>query len=197
MSGHGPEAAALAANLRAAWRMLALAGREPTTLLHELELMVRAERRQPDLFVTLCCAWLGYDDGNVRVISAGHPAPILLRPAPVPITGLSGPPLGVVDDASWFAFCHPLPIGDQVMFYTDGLIEGRRSPESTARLGLDGLTDLLPAEQLNLAVLHYRVKAAVAANGSALPDDVAVMAVRVKRPQEDDPARGENLIDGA
>lgn len=182
VSGHGPEAAALAANLRAAWRMLALAGREPGTLLHELELMVRAERRQPDLFVTLCCAWLGYDDGNVRVISAGHPAPLLLRPDPIPIAGLGGPPLGVVDDASWSVVCHPLRPGDQVMFYTDGLIEGRSSPASAARLGLDGLTALLPAAHLDLTALRRLVEAAVTANGSALPDDVAVLAVRVKRP---------------
>ncbi len=179
VSGHGPEAAALAANLRASWRMLALAGREPTTLLHELELMVGAERRQPDLFVTLCCAWFSYDDGSVRVVSAGHPAPLLLTPAPISIAGLRGPPLGVVHDASWSVVSHPLPVGDQIMFYTDGLIEGRRSPGSTARLGLDGLIDLVPAEQLNAAGLQGLVESAVAANGSALPDDVAVMAVRM------------------
>jgi PAS domain S-box-containing protein len=180
VSGHGPEAAALAANLRASWRMLALAGREPADLLHDLELMVRAERRQPDLFVTLCCAWLGYDDDRVRVIGAGHPAPLALRPTPVSVPGLSGPPLGVVHDASWTAVSHPLPVGDQILFYTDGLIEGRSTPESGARLGLEGLMGLLPRDRLDFGALQSIVDDVAAANGAALPDDVAVVVVRIK-----------------
>ncbi len=180
VSGHGPEAAALAANLRASWRMLASAGREPEMLLRELELMVRAERRQPDLFVTLCCVWISPNGNHVRVVSAGHPAPLVLGPTTVAIPGLSGPPLGVIESATWTVVNHAFAAGEQLVLYTDGLIEGCRRPGSTDRLGLEGLVDLLPAGSLDRTGLDRVVDAADAAHGEALPDDVAIVVVRVR-----------------
>jgi PAS domain S-box-containing protein len=182
VSGHGPEAAALGANLRAAWRMLASAGRDPAMLLRELELMVCAERRQPDLFVTVCCGWISPDGGAVRVISAGHPAPLVFGRTPTAIPGLGGPPLGVIDAATWAVVDCSLAAGEQLVLYTDGLIEGRSRPGSSDRLGLQGLIDLVPAGVLDLAALDSLVDAAAAAHGEALPDDVAVVAVRVRPP---------------
>ncbi len=179
VSGHGPDAAAIGANLRASWRMLALARRRPEDLVRELELMVVAERGTAELFVTLCCAWIAPGRDRLSVLSAGHPPPLLLGPTPVSIVCPTGPPLGVVEDGRWEVFEHRLGADAELLFYTDGLVEGRASPGSDRRFGLDGLIALLPGTPVDQGILDGVLDAAVAAHGEELPDDVAVLVIRL------------------
>ncbi|RMH30521.1 MAG: serine/threonine-protein phosphatase [Planctomycetota bacterium] len=99
-----------------------------------------------------------YDAGSDHLIvcNAGHPRPMLRRAgqagwapidagSPAAVTdatgGASGLPLGVIDDTDYAQFAIPLAPGDEVMMYTDALIEGRGA--DGRQLGEDGLADLL------------------------------------------------------
>jgi serine phosphatase RsbU (regulator of sigma subunit) len=74
--GHGPEAAALGARLRAAWQALTLSDADiaaTATSLNEMVALSGAEE-----FVTACLARLKPSRQEGRFLSAGHPPPLLL-----------------------------------------------------------------------------------------------------------------------
>ncbi|MDP9377698.1 MAG: serine/threonine-protein phosphatase [Actinomycetota bacterium] len=87
------------------------------------------EQYQASRFVTALIAELDIASGELRCISAGHPAPLLLREGRV-TKGLDPepvPPLGVQLAAGAPNVAHiSLQPGDMVLLYTDGLTEARR-----------------------------------------------------------------------
>src|SRR4051812_18225820 len=58
VSGHGPEAAAIGATLRSAWRGLVLSGVADDRVLPTLDEVLVRERSSPETFVTVCAAWI-------------------------------------------------------------------------------------------------------------------------------------------
>jgi hypothetical protein len=80
-------------------------------------------------FVTALIARLDVPSGRLQWVSAGHPAPLLLRGnrSARPLVGLPAPPLGLQVAAGPPAIQEEsLEPGDQVLLYTDGLTEARR-----------------------------------------------------------------------
>ncbi|MCL4287041.1 MAG: SpoIIE family protein phosphatase [Thermoleophilia bacterium] len=63
--------------------------------------------------------------GSIRVAVAGHPPPLVVRGAATSAIRPAGPVLGAFDDASWRIATLPLAPGDQVVVYTDGVVEAR------------------------------------------------------------------------
>ncbi len=63
---------------------------------------------------------------NLRYVLAGHPPPRLRRGnrGVVPLTSTPGLPLGVTDCAIWHEKEITLQLGDALLLYTDGLLEG-------------------------------------------------------------------------
>ncbi len=188
VAGHGPEAAALGASLRAGFRALALRGAALPELLVALEQLLLAERTSDEAFATVCVATVDAG-GAVEVVAAGHPPPVLFEagapPRVVPVP--ASPPLGVGPLAPGGAASEREPIvlrldpATTLLLYTDGLVEGRSASGSEARWGLAGLLRFAgdaapPASEDALAAL---VAAATAANGRGLPDDVALLTVTV------------------
>jgi serine phosphatase RsbU (regulator of sigma subunit) len=95
----------------------------------------------PERFVTGVLAELDLASGCFRWFRAGHPAPLLLRGSKVvkSLWGDTGLPLGLGspgDEAE-----ESLEPGDQVVFFTDGVIEAR-SPDGTF-FGADRLADMV------------------------------------------------------
>ncbi|HEV7535307.1 MAG TPA: SpoIIE family protein phosphatase, partial [Acidimicrobiia bacterium] len=141
--GHGPDEAALGVSLRIAWRTLVLAGTLHDLVLPALDGILVAERQQDETFVTVCDITVGSDRRTATVRLAGHPAPLLLEPAPAPWPDVvPGPPLGVVPGQKWAASETQLAGPWAVLLYTDGLIEGHQR-HGQERLGVEGLTDRL------------------------------------------------------
>ncbi|MFC4012306.1 PP2C family protein-serine/threonine phosphatase [Nonomuraea purpurea] len=142
--GHGPDEAALGVALRIAWRTLVLAGQTGDTLLRTLDALLRAERKAPEIFTTLCMATIAPDLRHARMRVVGHPPPVLLRDGTVDVVpgAPSGPPLGIFAEAEWPAI--EVPLGEEwsMMLYTDGLIEGAVG-ERQQLLGVDGLVNLI------------------------------------------------------
>jgi serine phosphatase RsbU (regulator of sigma subunit) len=142
--GHGPDEAALGVALRIAWRTLVLAGQSGDLLLRTMDTLLRAERKAPEIFTTLCMATIMPDLGHARMRVVGHPPPVLVRDGVVEMLdgGPSGPPLGIFPDVEWSVIDVPLGERWSMMLYTDGLIEAAVG-EGGQLLGVDGLVDLV------------------------------------------------------
>ncbi|MER6507695.1 fused response regulator/phosphatase [Nonomuraea sp. NPDC001636] len=169
--GHGPDEAALGVALRIAWRTLVLAGQTDDTLLRTMDALLRAERKAPEIFTTLCMATFTPDLRQARMRVVGHPPPVLVRDGvPSVLAGTpSGPPLGIFPDARWTVIDVPLGEDWSIMLYTDGLIEAAVG-ERQQLLGVEGLVGLVREHgviDLDRLIRH----------AGRLSDDLAVVLV--------------------
>ncbi|HEY0389838.1 MAG TPA: PP2C family protein-serine/threonine phosphatase [Gaiellales bacterium] len=183
VSGHGPDAAAVATHLRAAWRALAVAGIEAGEILRVLNDGLLSEQRAGGgtRFATICLASVADDLSCATLSVAGHPTPILATPDGVrELPVRRGPPIGVVDSFGWEPHDVPLPAGAwTLMLFTDGLIEGRSSPDGPRPFGVDRLLRLIaeappPLVEPQVDAVLARVREA---NGGPMADDIVVLAV--------------------
>jgi len=181
VAGHGPDEAAVGVALRAAWRGLVLSGHGPRALLDGLDKVLVSNRPSEEMFTTVCCTWISPERDRVTVALAGHPPPLLVSGGQVRIEELpGGPALGILDHGyEWEA--RTLQVGDRwtLLCYTDGLVEGLRSPESMERFGTDALvetvTGLLATDDGVDSMLDGLLAAVRRANGGELSDDVAIL----------------------
>jgi serine phosphatase RsbU (regulator of sigma subunit) len=178
--GHGPDEAALGVALRIAWRALVLSGLDPDRLLPVLEEVLVRERRNDEVFATLCTVVIAPDRDEMLLYLAGHPAPLLLgeTPAQVP-ADLAGPPLGVLPGVVWGRRAVPLGRLWRLMLFSDGLVEGRTGQDSE-RLGVEGLLALAGSSECYDdagALADELIGTARALHGEPLPDDVAVLVL--------------------
>ena len=138
--GHGLEAGLLATVAVAAYRNC----RRQRLKLGETAAAVDeaiAVRFGAERFVTAVLAELDLASGRFCWVRAGHPAPLLLRGSKVvkTLVGDGGLPLGLGSPGPETE--ESLEPGDQVVFFTDGVIEAR-SPDGTF-FGTDRLADLV------------------------------------------------------
>jgi serine phosphatase RsbU (regulator of sigma subunit) len=181
VAGHGPDAAALGARLRAGWQALTLSGAAPSVLFRSLTRMVAA---QPpvELFATVVLAWIDPAARTAEFLCAGHPPPLLLshgvRLVELPVEL----PLGLDETAGPTPTRVDLPRDWTLFFYTDGLVEGRVAPGSAERFGVERLMRRLRGgDDFDAARLDRVLAEVEAANGAAFGDDVAVVAVSERR----------------
>src|SRR3954452_18531603 len=126
--GHGLAAAGAAAFALSAYRHSRRRGDGPAASYAAIDTAV-FEQYPKSRFVTGLRAELDVASGRLRWISAGHPAPLLLRSGRLVKTleASPSPPLGMQ-----LATAPPVPReeslepGDMVLLYTDGLTEARR-----------------------------------------------------------------------
>ena len=135
VSGHGPDAAAVGASLRAAWRALAhrdLSAAAAMGTLNELIMedsdRAEAEPGRMPIMATVCAVELSSDRATATFVTAGHPPALLLagdETATMPLGGLA---LGV-ELCDWTPVTVPLPESWTLLLYTDGIIEAHADPE--------------------------------------------------------------------
>jgi serine phosphatase RsbU (regulator of sigma subunit) len=191
--GHGPDEAALGALLRVSWRALVLAGVEESQLLPKLQQVLVSERHDSGLFTTVCTVAIeaGAGGGAALVRLAGHPPPVVLRPALRAAAAPVGLPLGIAPGADWQAVRVELEANWALLLYTDGLIEGRgQAPDEL--LWEEGLLDVLGRErEVPLDDLPARlVEVAEGYNGGPLLDDVAILLLTADAAPADPPPAG-------
>jgi hypothetical protein len=183
VSGHGPEAAAVATHLRAAWRALAVAGIGHDEMLNVLNDAMLSEQRASGetRFATVCLTSVAQDAASARVSLAGHPTPILATDAGASeLSVRRGPPIGVVDAYAWEPSEVPLPAEAwTLLLYTDGLIEGRSAPDGPRPFGGERLCTLIaqntpPLVEPQVDHLLAQVREA---NGAPMTDDIVALAV--------------------
>ncbi|MCQ0023331.1 serine/threonine-protein phosphatase [Streptomyces somaliensis DSM 40738] len=180
--GHGPDEAALGVELRIAWRALTFAGLCGDELLSTLQRVLEHERESEEVFATLCTVDIAPDGRRAGVCLAGHPAPLLARPAQgarlLPYEE-GGPALGLLPRARWPRLQVELGGAWSLIMYTDGLIEGRSAGPGSPRLGQEGMVEMINRQLARGLVGEELLEAAVAEvrhlNAGELTDDVAVL----------------------
>ena len=178
--GKGPDAAAVTALARYTLRAAAMRERLPSRslgLLNEALLRQRDDRR----FCTVAYAYLEplAEGARIGFASGGHPLPLLLRAdGTVQAVGEPGTLLGVLPDPSFEDRSLALAPGDALVFYTDGVIEGRGA---NGALDEEGLADLVAAcAGAGADAIAARIEdAAVSAQEGEPRDDIAVLVLRV------------------
>jgi len=124
VTGHGARAASLTALARYTLRTAAALTGDPARTLAVLNdaLLQRADG-------ALCSVVLLALDrpapGAIGVAIAGHPPPLILHRGATSAIRPAGPVLGAFDDASWEVETVSLARGDQLLVYTDGVVEAR------------------------------------------------------------------------
>ncbi|MBT2457429.1 SpoIIE family protein phosphatase [Streptomyces sp. ISL-86] len=180
--GSGINAAATMGQLRTAARTLAELDLDPAAVL------TRLDHTTTGLGHTMAtCVIVVYDPhrGSCRIATAGHLPPVRTRPgrAPELLDLPTGAPLGV-GGVAFEATALDLDIGDELVLYTDGLVETRdqdidiRLHALTALLSRPGLTIEETCDLLLGELRHSDDR-----------DDVALLIARATRPVPESPDR--------
>lgn len=136
-----------------------------------------------ETFVTLFLAVVDPVSGHLSYANAGHPAPILKHSDGTTelLQNSIGLPLGIMNEADYKESTAQLREGDNLVLYTDGVVEAHRDGIWFGTENLEGLiqdTDLPPSELVH--TIYAKVSEAV---GGSVPDDVALVAVRMGAPE--------------
>jgi Stage II sporulation protein E (SpoIIE)/GAF domain len=170
--GHGPEAAAVMAQLRAAAHALAQLDLEPGKLLGHLD-QVTATLRWP-MLATCVYAVIDPASQSCTLAAAGHLPPVLAMPdGSTRVPDLpAGPSLGL-GSAVYGQARIKFPPGAVIALYTDGLVETRtRSFDQ----GILALRTVLPGGYRDLDTACDRLISSLA---ERFEDDVTVVLARI------------------
>ncbi len=188
--GRGAAAASLTALARHTIRTAGLLTGDPRRALELLDAELRARGE-----TALCTAAIlvlprsETDPAEVTFVSAGHPLPLRLRGGAVEEVGTPGPLLGAFEGAKWRPETLRLEAGDQLILFTDGVIEARGRED---RFGEDRLHAELAGVDGPLTAVRKITAALEGFLGSEPDDDVAVVAVRREGARRIEPPTGAN-----
>ncbi|MBN2123924.1 MAG: SpoIIE family protein phosphatase [Deltaproteobacteria bacterium] len=137
VSGHGISAALVAAMLKSSLQMDGIEALSPSEVLSKINGRFCRIFRHED-YITLCYGIIDTGKPVIRLARAGHPYPVLVRPASGGYEELAppGPPVGLEEGASYETAEFNLASGDMIFFYTDGLLDavpGGEDPEVRKR----------------------------------------------------------------
>jgi serine phosphatase RsbU (regulator of sigma subunit) len=135
-----------------------------------------------DAFVTSALARLDLAEGVLEWSTAGHPAPLVLRNRTVirQLSCASSLPLGLGGDCREVAL-EQLEPGDCLLFFTDGVVEGR-TPGEGEEFGVGRLTERLEhhaaSEQPPEEILRRLIEDVMEHSASRLRDDASLLLLR-------------------
>lgn len=186
VTGHGPDAAALGASLRAAWRALALRGASLQASMKTLNSLTldesdRAEQGELGLglLATVCSVEIDAAGRHARFVNAGHPQPLLLGRRVLQLEYSTGMMLGVEQYGDWAPHEVSLPAEWGLLLYSDGIVDARTAPGSRSRLGIAGLraavAHLWERRATTTADLETLVDSVQGGQEAVLDDDVTML----------------------
>jgi hypothetical protein len=184
--GRGVDAAALTGMARHTLAALLQEGLTPQRAMARLNARLRLDGSWRFVTAGVACLRRDGDDVAVEWVSAGHPAPVVLRHATGPERGTGGGAmLGVLAEPKTGHSELILAPGDTLIIFTDGLTESR---------GTDGVMfeDHALGDTLDrlrghpLPELVRELSTASAAFGGPRTDDIAVLAIRAGRNSSDE-----------
>lgn len=132
VSGHGISAALIAAMLKFSLQMDSTEETGPQEIVARINRKFCQVLKQGD-YITLCLGLIDIRNRTLALARAGHPHPLLFRPAARDARWLApgGPPIGIEEGSEYQVMVVDLNPGDLILFYTDGLSEalwGRGEP---------------------------------------------------------------------
>jgi phosphoserine phosphatase RsbU/P len=180
----GMPAALLMARVTGLLRAIGRGETGPDEILRELDARL-SQGNDMCMFVTMACAVLDGESGELRYSSAGHERPLLRRlgGATSVLVLEGGPALGLEASAGFPVWSGRLAPGDALVVCTDGVTEAFDG--HGAAFGLEGFRQVVaetPADAL--ATLPERLVAAVErfSTGGGPRDDLAVLAIQYRPP---------------
>jgi anti-sigma regulatory factor (Ser/Thr protein kinase) len=173
--GRGERAASLMGQLRNAVRAYAFEGKSPRQVVDCVNgLLLDADS---DQMATMIYGVLDAEGGELRLVNAGHPPPLLIEASGAGrfLDAGSGPPVGALPTADYSEVRTVLTPGATLLLYTDGLVEDRATPLEE---GLERLRGAALGGPQNVEALcsHILRRVLVA---SPSDDDVAMLAVQL------------------
>jgi serine phosphatase RsbU (regulator of sigma subunit) len=187
VSGHGPEPAALAATMRAAWvAMAALPALDLEDWTAGLDSVINEQAGDGSSLVTLLMGTVDLQRLELRYANAGHPPPLVLDGADVVVGPMSGPPLGVHHGAKLRTHAVPLQRSSSVLMVTDGIFEGHVAPGESARVGFDDFVTVAGSDtSRDAGYLDRLADSLQVRNGGPMPDDVAAVMISLRVGDDD------------
>jgi phosphoserine phosphatase RsbU/P len=147
----------------------ARAGCDPSTTVTRLHAFLRPLLPR-NRFTTAVVGWLR-DDGLLKIVNAGHCAPLVMRAdGRVERIDSTGPVVGVLPKSQWRAATLTLGFGDRLVLYSDGVIEAL---DGDAEFGICGLERAIPRDALS----SREVAAAIVAAMPPRQDDVTLLVI--------------------
>jgi PAS domain S-box-containing protein len=178
--GRGEGVAAASAAARHAIRVVAHSTHDPADVLAVANKIILAEEFS-GRFITACTAHLQWRDGSLEVMvgSAGHPAPLLLRPdGELRQLRGGGLPLGIFPDAGPGLERHELSAGDTLIFYSDGLADAHRPGQGYFDDQLQGEVGALAGRTPGQILARLQQVALEFCQGK-VHDDITMLALQV------------------
>jgi GAF domain-containing protein/anti-sigma regulatory factor (Ser/Thr protein kinase) len=171
--GKGVPAASLMGQLRNGLRACARDGRPPAEIVELLNDLL-AESDTMGHMATLVYGVFDPVGGELTLVTAGHPPPLLRRPDGTVafVETVSGLPLGALPDSRYIATSVTIEPGSTLLLYTDGLVESRELPLDD---GLERLRSCMDGELACDALCDAVV--ARCSSGPMSSDDIALLAV--------------------
>jgi sigma-B regulation protein RsbU (phosphoserine phosphatase) len=182
VTGEGVAAALLMANLQAAVRVTIEETDDPAVLLSRWNTLI-CRNTTPGKFITCLLALVDPHRRRIRLASAGHCTPVLIRSASPPDEPPVEPyfPLGIEESAEFRTAEIELGEGPTVFFcYTDGVIEAMNPDGEHFGLSrlMESLTDRTDLSPVGL-VKHVRKQVAAHAGTARQSDDITILAARI------------------
>ncbi|MCU0801736.1 MAG: SpoIIE family protein phosphatase [Rhodobacteraceae bacterium] len=132
---------------------------------------------QAEQYFTLAYAEVDLTTGEVALVQAGHPHPVILRAdGRIEVIGGGGLPIGLIPEAPYETVAAHLQPGDRLMLLSDGVTECP-SPQGD-ELGQDGLVTILHrlGEMTSPQLIEALQWELVSHHGKAeFPDDVSAL----------------------
>ena len=185
VTGHGSEAVAAMAELKAVIQNLLRSGTDLDAVCDEADQLL--DRRA--MYATAQIAEIDPRSHTIRMVNAGHPYPVLLRAdgTAALVEGGHRPLLGLgaatnPNGVAAAAVTLHLTAGDALLLYTDGLIERRTQ---SIDVGMQLLVDLVRGDGGRGSATQIIDRVLVASqlqgngNGDKTDDDLAVLVVRL------------------
>jgi serine phosphatase RsbU (regulator of sigma subunit) len=177
--GKGIPASLFMAITQTVMRLVVRSGQDMQAEIEAANRLLAANNRE-DMFTTLFCGVIDVPSGSMTYCNCGHNPPLVLRKdeSAFELLRKCGPPLGIIEDASYLPRTIALSGGDMLLLYTDGVTEAENT--GAAQFGMKPFEETvreIRGHPARAVVEHVIKRVANFAKGAPQSDDITCVAV--------------------